>query len=362
MQKISSYLYPNRINVVADVSLFPVRWNIVYQNRVKIYQGVDNILTLDVKNSDQKRIDISEMTLKMSITDTAGHGIVVADVVPTATTGLATISIPAGDLAILDPQFLNFAIYRENEDLTKTVFYADTQFGVKGNMELVGSVLPVTTPERYIRAFNPITDADSRPYVTTYFSDAVEVRKPNDLIPEVDESIELEFLFNKSHATVTVQFTKDDIINNSTIWTDVLGFGVLEEDTSRIATIEYPKYNRSITWMRVKFIQTTYNGRGATVDITKRYTEGGATEYLFAPNQTGKGYTVGETFTIEDERLGGGGGWTLTVVKVGGEGQVLEWLPLAEIPVSESGTFVYKDIPVSDPAKARTLDKVIVRL
>jgi len=72
MQKISSYLYPNRINVVADLALFSTRWNIVYQNRVKIYQGVDNVLTIDVKNSDQKRIDISEMDLHMIVTDTNG--------------------------------------------------------------------------------------------------------------------------------------------------------------------------------------------------------------------------------------------------------------------------------------------------
>ena len=93
MQKISSYLYPNRINVVADVALFPVRWNIVYQNRIKIYQGVDNVLTLDVKNSDQKRIDISEMTLKMSITDTLGRDLTTVNVTPSASSGLLLLPL-----------------------------------------------------------------------------------------------------------------------------------------------------------------------------------------------------------------------------------------------------------------------------
>ena len=56
MQKISCYLYPNRINVVADVALFPVRWNIVYQNRVKIYQGVTlGALSVDKNLQNKKR-------------------------------------------------------------------------------------------------------------------------------------------------------------------------------------------------------------------------------------------------------------------------------------------------------------------
>ena len=62
MQKISSYLYPNRIEVIANVALdpdtCPVEWKIVYQKPIKIYKGVDNVIELEVKNSDQKRIDL----------------------------------------------------------------------------------------------------------------------------------------------------------------------------------------------------------------------------------------------------------------------------------------------------------------
>lgn len=364
MQKISSYLYPNRINVVADVTLFPVRWNIVYQNRIKLYQGVDNVLTLDVKNSDQKRIDISEMILKMTVMDTAGKEILIADVTPTDTIGLATISVPADDLAELSPQFLSFTIYRENEDDTKTVLYADTQFGAVGKMELLGSAVSVSTPERYITRFNLLSNKDDKPEVITWYSDAVEIRKPNFIQAASADAIELDFKFNKSDAVVTVQFTQDEVVNAYTEWTDALSFGVFPSDTSATKTISNPTYNRDYAWMRVKFIQTTYNGTGATVNISK--VDGGTT-YTFLEGKPGKGYRVGETFTVNGLRLGGpatspNGSWLLTVAAVDGLGGVTEWTPLAEMPVFEGSDVYYKDIPVRDDNHIRTIDRVTIRL
>lgn len=376
MQKISSYLYPNRINLVADVSNTRVlgnwehitRWNIVYQHKVKIYQGIDNVLTLDVKNSEQKRIDISEMNLKMAITDVHKKELVIADITARETTGLADVTIPADLLSIIDPQFLMFTIYNEvvNEDdsITRTVMYADTQFGATGNMELVGSAVPIETPVRIITEFNPITNDLTRPYTVTHFSEAVQVRKPNHLTAAATESIFFDFNFNKSNALVTIQFTEESVISTSTVWTDVLAFGVFPGDVTATKEIEYPIYNRNIQWARVKFVQTSYKGVGATVDIGKQDTVGLSTEYTFKPNQPGKGYQVGEVYTIPGSRVGspGAGAWTLTVDTVDGNGGVRQWTPLAEMPVAESGDISYKDTPVTDPAHYKSVDKVTIRL
>lgn len=362
MQKISSYLYPNKISIVADLALYPVRWNIVYQNRIKIYKGVDNVLTLDVKNADQKRIDISCMNLKMSVTDVHGLFLSEYDIDPSATIGLATVNIPEDDLELLDPQFLNFTIYRVNPDISKTVFYADTQFGAIGQMELIGSAISVAEPDRYIKIFSPITNTDANPYLTTYYSDAVEIKSSNYLNrKEISDSVELEFFFNKSNSAVTVQVTKDPVISSGTIWTDVLSFGVFPEDTTATKTINYPKYNRSLTWLRVKFEQSSYNGEGATVDLIKTQ-DGLITTSGFNPNRAGKGYKVGEVYTIPADRYGGGGAWQLTVAKADNSGAVVEWTVLAEPPVSEGGTVIYKNIQVNDPNKVRGIDKVIVRV
>lgn len=259
MQKISSYLYPNVIKVVADVATFPVRWNIVYQNRIKIYQNIDNVLTIDVKNSEQKRIDVSSMDLKMCVTDVLGKEILTTDLTPSSTTGLATATITESDLTNLTPQFLSFSIYRVNDDLTKTILYADTQFGIKGNMELVGSALSVETPDRYITRFLPLTDNTTNPYTTTWTSDAVEIRKPNFLEDPTTETLDLVFYNDGLAGTITVQKTDDDIINASTEWTDIEEFDLASNVTTMSKTYSYPTYNRDASWLRVKYIKEENN-------------------------------------------------------------------------------------------------------
>ena len=273
MQKISSYLYPNRINVVADLALFSTRWNIVYQNRVKIYQGVDNVLTIDVKNSDQKRIDISEMDLHMIVTDT--NGLLISDVAvtPSATTGLATATIAEADLTELTPQFLQFSIYRLNEDETKTILYADAHFGAKGNMELVGTIMDVPTPTRYITNFIAVTDPTViglPPYIIRHYSDAVEINQPNFITESANDSVTFNFSLTGLAGEVVVQFTKDPVINSATKWTTIETFSVTTS-TSNLTKTYTPinGYNRELTWARVYFTPISNNtGKIDRVAIT----------------------------------------------------------------------------------------------
>ncbi len=259
MQKISSYLYPNRINVVADVAVFPVRWNIVYQNRIKIYQGVSNVLTIDVKNSDQKRIDISEMTLKMSVKDVNNKEFLTVDLVPTGTTGLALATIVEEDLVNLDPQFLTFSIYRLNEDDTKTILYADTQFGAIGNMELVGNAITTDTPPRYITRFNEITYIDPQPQYSIFYSDAVEIRQPNYLSAVVQDSFDLDIELSGLEGTVTIEYTTEAVVAANIKWTTLETINVTPSTTSLSLTYINPLYSRDANWLRIQYQPVTGN-------------------------------------------------------------------------------------------------------
>jgi hypothetical protein len=259
MQKISSYLYPNRINVVANLDLFPVRWNIVYQNIIKIYTNIDNVLTIDVKNSDQKRIDISDMTLKMSITDVNNAAVATVDLVPSQQTGLATVNITSELVENLQPQFLNFTIYRENEDQTKTIFYADTQFGAVGKIELLRSAIDDIELVRYITRFNSRMNDYIQPSKTTTFSDAVELTQRNFLKAPEDESVSFEFKTISLEAIATVQFTKDPVISSGTDWIDIETFDIATTTSSFTKTYQFPVYNRELTWARVIYDRSPNN-------------------------------------------------------------------------------------------------------
>jgi hypothetical protein len=263
MQKISSYLYPNRVNVVADVALFSTRWSIVYQNRIKIYQGVDNVLTIDVKNSDQKRIDISEMDLHMIVTDTNNLLVADVEVVPSSTTGLALATIPETALIDVAPQFLTFSIYRVNEDETKTVLYADTQFGAKGNMELVGTVMDLATPARYMSRFIGVTDPTVLglpAYEVRQYSDAVDITQPNFVKAAELDQLDLNFKFIGLEAEVVVQFTKDPVISGGTDWTTIETFTVASTTSSLEKSYTTANgYDREMRWARVYYTPVLNN-------------------------------------------------------------------------------------------------------
>jgi hypothetical protein len=266
MQKISSYLYPNRVNVIAGIEALPVRWNIVYQNRIKIYQGVDNVLTIDVKNAEQKRIDISDMNLEMCVTTTDQRLVALLPITPLETRGLGTVNITETHLTNVSPQFLNFSIYRINENQSKTVFYADTQFGVKGTIELLGSAVQTPVPSRYITSFLPLSKVFSDPPDTAYYSDAVEITNPSFIQSVLSDRLNFEFTMFNLNAKVVIEFTKDKIVSSATNWEEIETFLVTPSTVTLIKGFSYPVYTREFTWARVKYNKLN-NSSGSIVKV-----------------------------------------------------------------------------------------------
>jgi hypothetical protein len=151
MQKISTYLYPNRIQLLADLAGFSTEYTNVYQRNIKLYQGVDNVLEFDIKNADQKRIDLSTLTdIKLNVMDASGFAVGQYDVTPldqTTLKGLASATIPSADLAGFTQQFFKYSVTHV-DGLNTKVLYADSRFGALGELELVGSAVPVSRTQQ----------------------------------------------------------------------------------------------------------------------------------------------------------------------------------------------------------------------
>ena len=58
MQLLSRYLVSNKTDVVLDGSGNLTEYRKVYQRKLKIAKGIDNIITFEVKNHDQKPVSI----------------------------------------------------------------------------------------------------------------------------------------------------------------------------------------------------------------------------------------------------------------------------------------------------------------
>ena len=262
MQKISSYLYRNRINVIADMACFPVEWRLVYQRTIKLYKGMENIVEFDVRNADQKRINISTFNIKCVLMDQDNREILTADVDTTAascSTGIGILVLDDNDLKHINPQYLKYTLYVLNNDGSKTPIYADSQFGLGGTIDLLGGVLPEQPLPQIIDVFNYVNNDDLlNPTNRTYHSEAVEVN-PKNTIGET-HTISLEFRANNLDAEVKVQVTNDVVVSTATDWRDLETF-IITPSTDLVSKnySEVDDYSNNIGWLRIEYTPTSTN-------------------------------------------------------------------------------------------------------
>ena len=261
MQKISSYLYSNRIQAVVNLAASPLEWRIVYQRKFKIYQGLNNVLELDVKNAEQKRIDITTYAMKFVIMDQLNQEVYAGNVnTATGKKGIGLMTIPATALDTITPQFLKYTVYILNQDTTKTPVYGDTQFGVTGTMDLLGGAMPTGLPVKTIKTFTYEIDVIDPTWATrNYYSEAIEINPVNDGVGS--GNVELEFIFSSLAAPITVQTTTGTVVSTATNWTDIETFNVTTATTT--VTKTYP-VSSDTNWLRISY--TAQADAAGTID------------------------------------------------------------------------------------------------
>ena len=152
MQKVQSYLYPNRVILIADLAGFTVENTIVYAKTVKIYKGVDNVIQFDIQNADQKRLDLVTTPLisniALNVMDASGNKLPNSPytVTPIGTTlpGIATVKIPSADLVNFNDQYLKYSVTATDTNSNNIPLYTDSRFSAVGTIEIVESATPTT--------------------------------------------------------------------------------------------------------------------------------------------------------------------------------------------------------------------------
>lgn len=260
MQKISSYLYSNRISVVADLASYPTEWKIVYQRKLKIFKGYKNTLEFDIRNADQKKIDILNYNIKMLILDNFNTEVAIKDVSPILNSpGLATVTIDAADIYYLKPQFLKFTLYILNADGSKTLMYSDSQFGATGQIDLLDSAAIINREPQIIDTFLFVNnDGLLNPTNITYSSESIEINPRNDI--NENHSVRLTFLPISLDAEIQVQITTDAVVHAFTEWTTLETFDITPS-TDNISKVynEVDDYSNNIGWLRIVYTPTSTN-------------------------------------------------------------------------------------------------------
>jgi hypothetical protein len=156
MQTITNYYYDNTINVQFDISAnclvpdIPQRNRVVYTRPIQIYQGVTNILKVEIKNADQKPVNVTGHTLTFNIVDDYVYSnattVLTATVEPLDfSVGTGYVAIPALDLVDLNREQYNYNIKIET-CWGNVASYVDDNYGAAGQLYINSSAYPTTLP------------------------------------------------------------------------------------------------------------------------------------------------------------------------------------------------------------------------
>ena|SRR6056300_924493 len=143
MSVITSYLYDNKITVqiLDDDPTIKTRNRIVYSRPVKVYQGVDNVITLQFKNNDQKAANIAGKTFTFSLTANIGNTAVwsTTATISNVSTAVGSVTIDQANVANLTQEYYNYTVTYNSGGLTLPT-YVDDNWGAAGQLQVISSV------------------------------------------------------------------------------------------------------------------------------------------------------------------------------------------------------------------------------
>jgi hypothetical protein len=271
----------------------------VYQRIVKIYNGIDNTIEFDIKNADQKRIELVTApvinNIEMNIMDASGQALANSPytVTPHPTLkGIASVTIPQNDLVNLTDQYLTYSV-TANKNGNDVILYGDSRFGATGKIELIGNAMPTFRNDRVYSTFTAEIDLSGHP---TYHSSAIpatfyEAVKTETISFDVDlkgftGSVWLEAT---KQSTITAEAWKGAPYVDSYTFADFTGTW-----SSNNQPIEDYKY------FRISYTTPIANGVGAsfTVSIDNNV-------YTVLVRAGGTGYAVGSQIKVLGSAMGG---------------------------------------------------------
>ena len=160
MQVLPVYLYPNNYDVILDLDPTTRGVNqVMYQHELKIQKGIKNKVRIQFKNSDQKRITVSNTgTYVFSMFDAINQRLLIQkelevldDGFTTSTRGQAVLSLSESDTIDLDRSSYQFSVkYQDPTDGTYLPAYSNTYYGMAGTVQLMQDVYPVLQPSQEI--------------------------------------------------------------------------------------------------------------------------------------------------------------------------------------------------------------------
>lgn len=158
MQEISFYLYPNNIDAFTNLDTWDgMRYRKVYNRNLKLYGGVDNKIKIQVRNVDQKPVNLTGFTMVFTLVGRDSQELLLEKdcTAYDIATGALTVTFTKSELLDIEPGLYNYSIRREtrstldSDEYTVTgsyPLYVDSQYDAIGTLEVLENVSGNATP------------------------------------------------------------------------------------------------------------------------------------------------------------------------------------------------------------------------
>ena len=133
MQLTYRYLATNKSVLIADLTNNITEYRPVYARNMTVYRGIDNVLTFEIKNPDQKPVSILNTYKPYFVMFDENNTQIIereGTIKETSTPsfkGQFTVTVTENDLLSLKSQFAAYNVYLvATSDSAKTLTYANT--------------------------------------------------------------------------------------------------------------------------------------------------------------------------------------------------------------------------------------------
>lgn len=308
MQLIPVYLYSNSITAYFTSGWTNERFRRVYNRNVKIYRSTDNVLDLQVKNGDQKPVDIKNKFIVFNLFSEDTQRLIFSkDCEVLSSNGRARILIAQDELNDLDPGFYNYSVVTEVRNYVGNTYtvnssqplYIDEQYGALSVLEVAGDVLGSIRPTEEIREFSYTNPRTQGEIDSLFFISSIIDARPNATNPQTLHTFQIYFGNFDGSVTIQGSISKGGAPGE---WVDIgddaISPGGNNFKTTGTQTL-YKNVVGKYNWFRIK--QTGHEGTNAEFIIEQT----NLGNYVVGIRNGGTNYSPGDILVIEGRRLGG---------------------------------------------------------
>lgn len=252
MQNLPIYLYSNTLDVILDLDVTTRGVNqVMYQHDLKIQKGIKNKVRIQFKNSDQKRINISNTaTYVFSMFDAINQRLLLEKnltVIDNGSTlnlrGVAELTLTESDTIDLDKSSYQYTVtYQDPVDGTSLPAYVNTYYGMAGIVTLHEDVYPILQPSQEIVSF--LRTFDGTKYIH----------------PSGNIYAYPEYNSNSALHTVALYMTrfKGDVIIQGSLYNSPATFdryaNVATRSYSGFSGVDYVNFNGVFSYIKITYI------------------------------------------------------------------------------------------------------------